>query len=124
MAKKEFYIRVGVSGNDTADFRKREGQTLKNDYGLDLGIGYYYKQMGKDRLYKEIKIYVITELHTGMSLSDGETRKEAIENMRSNIERAGGIEAFKQKITDYVAEHGESPLYKVSCTYLWGKDKA
>ena len=123
MGKKEYYIRVQSSGNDQADFRKREGTELKNEYGLELAVSWCERMLGADRLYKKIKWWTVTELHTGLAMGEGETRKEAVERTFLGIEFAG-IDVIKQKIADFITEHGESPLYKSSVAYLWGHDKA
>lgn len=101
---KQFYIRSRTE--DGFIWKPMMGNVVKNELGMQLYI--YHSEELVRKTGKTTWWYVV-EASTGMSLTKGETKKEALDNVAKINEKTLGY--IKAQIVKFVKQNGYPPNY-------------
>ena len=101
---KDFYIRSRTDQGDI--WKPMKGDVVKNELGMQLYI--YHNEELVRKTGKTTWWYVV-EASTGMSLTKGETKKEALDNLTKLNETT--LNYVRQGIRKYVKQNGYPPNF-------------
>ena len=115
MAKKVFYSlsRFKEQGSDSfkVGYFRREGQSVLNDFGLDLAV-YRATDSTAATNWEEVKTWFVVDCQCCLALGQGGTKKEAIANAISRYEKVDK-ELYKKKVAECLENYGPVPGHEI-----------
>lgn len=114
MAKKKFYSLCRYFDNATDTNPKigyllREGFNVPNSFGFDLAV---YRAKNEEP-FKDTKIWYVVDTRTGLSVAQGRTKNEAIENTLTRLEKID-MTKYNEKVVQMTNEYGPCPGHRIS----------
>lgn len=115
MSKKKFYSLCRyvdkIDGNIKVGYMPREGFDVPNTLGFDLAV-YRATDKTASTSYNKVKTWFVVDTRSGLSITQGGTKKEAIEESLKRLE-AIDMEAYQDKIAKLAQEYGPCPGHGV-----------
>ena len=115
LAKKIFYSISRYKEIDGGEVRtgyfKREGQSVPNDFGLDLAV-YRATDYSAATNWEEVKTWFVVDCECGLAIGQGGTKKEAIANSIERYEKVDK-ELYKKKCKECIEKYGPIPGHSI-----------
>lgn len=115
MGKKTFYSISRYmdrnSGDNKVGYFKREGQDVPNEYGLDLAV-YRATDSSAATNWQEVKTWFVVDCSCGLSIGQGSTKKEAIQNAFEKYEKVDK-ELYRKKVAECLEKFGPMPGHSI-----------
>ena len=115
MSKKTFYslcrYKDRVDGTVKCGYLSREGENVPNELGFDLGV-YRANDCTAATNWEEVKTWFVVDTRCGLSVAQGNTKKEAI-NKAIDILGKVNMEAYNKKVNKTVECYGECPGHRI-----------
>lgn len=115
MPKKKFYSLCRyvdkTDGNIKVDYLPGEGADVPNNLGFDLAV---YRATDKSVAtnYREVKIWFVVDTRTGLSVAEGGTKKEAVENALNRL-KGLDMELYNTRCAEFAKTYGPCPGHNV-----------
>lgn len=120
MDKKKFYslcrYREKTTGNVKVGYMSREGFDVPNDLGFDLAV-YRAKDSSASTNWNEVKTWFVVDTVTGLSVAQGDTKKQAIDAALSRMETLDKDE-YRKAAKDTEEKYGPVSGRRVTYNFL------
>lgn len=116
MAKKKFYSLCRyidkTDNNIKVGYMPREGDDVPNNFGFDLAV---YR--AKDKECSDYGTWYVVDARTGLSVSEGDTKKEAVANVLSRLE-SFSEDKYKEAVLSVEKAYGPVPGNRITYNFL------
>jgi len=120
MAKKKFYslcrYTEKTTGNVKVGYMPREGFDVPNDLGFDLAV-YCAKDSSASTNWNEVKTWFVVDTVTGLSVTQGDTKNEAIDAALARMETLDK-DKYRKAVKDTEEKYGPVPGRRITYNFL------
>lgn len=115
MAKKKFYslsrYTDKTDGNTKIGYLPRKGFEVPNTFGINLMVYRAVDETASTR-YNEVKTWFVVDEYCGLSIGEGSTKKEAIENAFDRLSKID-METYNDSQRKAIEKYGYPPGHRV-----------
>jgi hypothetical protein len=120
MPKKKFYSLCRyvekTTGNVKIGYMPREGFDVPNDLGFDLAV-YRAKDSSASTNWNEVKTWFVVDTVTGLSVAQGDTKKQAADAALSRLETLDK-DKYRKAVMDTEEKYGPVPIRRIIYNFL------
>ena len=120
MAKKKFYSLCRYTEKTTENvkvgYMPREGFDVPNDLGFDLAV-YCAKDSSASTNWNDVKTWFVVDTVTGLSVAQGDTKKQAVDAALSRMEMLDK-DKYRKAVKDTEEKYGPVPGRRITYNFL------